>query len=190
MKSYRMHCLEIRRYPLLKQLLYTMWNSWLTMVGICLASILILTFIDCHSKSNLSEIASAFTLSCFFSTVFLFPINIYILLVIQCSGLIPFLMASPFLVCIESSIFFVTSLIINRLLFPTDNLSILISVIIVLGLSLIFKAYLKWRHNISFVARKRILRGLRSCYMINKEVDIFIILMILLILTLFFLSWK
>ena len=185
-----MRCLKIRRFPLLKGFLYTMWYSWLTMVVMCLASVLMLILTDYHVKPNFSEIASSFTLGCFIFTVCYFPINIFLLLMIQLSGLIPFLMSSPLSVCIESSIFYFTLVTIDRLLFPTDSLPIVVSVLLILGLSFIVMLYLKWKHNIIYVAYKRIMRGSHSCYLINKEVDIFIILMILLILLLVLLSWK
>ena len=190
MKSYRIHCLKIRRYPLLKQLLHAMLYSWITIVGMCLVSIIILTFRDLHIKLNISEITSSFTLSCLFTTVYFLPINVYILLMIQFSGIIPFLMGSPLFVCIESGIFFATSITIDRFLFPNVSVTPLLSTVFVIGLSFIFMSYLKCKHNETFVTYKRIMRRLRSSYMINKEVDIFIILMILSILILIFLSWQ
>lgn len=167
-----------------------MWNSWLTMLVMCLASVLILTFTDYNIVPNISEIASSFTLSCFFYSVFFFPINVYLILLIQFSGLIPFLMCSPFLVRIESSVFFVTLFTIDWLVFPNNNISLLLTTIFIIGLSFFFMSYLKCKYNVTFVAYKRIMRVLRNSYMINKEVDIFIILMILSILVLFFLSWR
>lgn len=189
MRFYKMHCLKIRRRPVLKQLLNSMWVSWCTMLGVWLAFLLILTFTDQALKTNISEFASSFTMGCFFISVVFYPINVYILLMIQFSGLIPFLMCTHKLVCVESCVFLIFLIITQQLVLLPIQMYLLSSAILVILFSFIFMLLLKCKHYRTVVIYKRIMREGHTVYVINKEVDIFIIIMILLILLFVFISW-
>ena len=186
MKRYKTLCLKARRTPLLKQFVSAIVYSWLTMTAVGLIYMLLLNHRD--FKTNITEIAQGLTLVCFIITIEKFPVNLYVLLMIKFFNILPFLISSRRLICTESCIFMIISLVMDRLFFPDTRLSLLVSALSVIILSFILKIYLQHSRKRLFFTCKEIANENNKCYAINKEVDIFIITIILLTLLGVFLS--
>lgn len=190
MKYYRMYCINVRKEPILKQIIFSILYSWTTMLVTGLILMLIFTLTENPIKTDVSRIGSSFTLVCLFTTVYFLPINLFILLIIQFSRLLPFIMSSRLLVCIESFVFIISTIITEHLLFPNTGKCILVSITLVIIISFIFKMYVKYRHRRDFLSLQRIMKASCKCHLINKEVDMFILTIIISLLTLIFFVWQ
>lgn len=185
-----MLCIKNGRQPLLKQLLYTLLYSWLSMILTLIALIMVYILTDDKLLYDLSEIASTFMLGCFFFTIWIFPINVYLLLIIRFSGILPFIMCSPLLICVESCIFNIFLNITGHLFLQNGYLDLLVSAILILILSFIFRILFKSRCRAVYLTYLKIVKASSTCYIVNKEVDIFFIIIIISIVTLMFLTFQ
>lgn len=180
---------DIKNRPYLFQFLMAIKHSFITMYVLALAIALKSILIDYNMYTSVSEICSFLTFAFFIITIYYLPINLYLLVIIQFTNILPFIMYSRLLVCIESIIFFLSSTIIGGLFIPINYMDIIITVIIVVVFSETLKIYLEHKHKKYYMARISIIKRSKKLYLINKEVDMFIIIFVFVFFTLVFFYW-
>ena len=188
MKYFKMHYLDIRVRPFLLQLLLAIKYSFVTLYFTGLAVVLKSILFDGRHES-FSEIGVCLIQGLFIFALYYLPINIFILIIIQFTRIIPFIIYSKILVCLESIIFYISYLIAPNSFFHKKDMEFIIATIVIVFLSLICKTYLLLRHKKYYMAGVRTVKRSKKIYMINREVDVFFIIVIITISSLSFFLW-
>lgn len=182
LKYYRTRYPKIKRKPFLSQFLSSIAESFVTMNLINIVLLIPTGLFESNSFKSIAEISSYLTFSIFIIGMYYLPVNIIILVFIQKTKIIPFILYSRVLVCVETIIFFLSSIMFGELIYPKVNFYLIISAILIIILSIVFRFYALKKHKRFFRVAETIIRHNNKYFKINREVDTFIFVTIIILL--------